>query len=183
MDKKEKKQIKIEVNKLIKEGVTRNETFQKLKDKLASTEFLRDILAKIPSNKALKLYGKWNWLLFILMMIAGLYNMFPLGTSSISSLWYFLCAYIVFRKNTKFYPAVTVLSVMILVVVVMGMITKGFDVFLNEYVLVMTFTLFPAFILSLWLPKRFCVDPEEKYEVYYNEQGQKRGKKTYVFTD
>ena len=183
MNESENKQIKIEIKQLINEGFSRNEIYQKLKDKFNSSECLLDIVSKITSSKTLKLYGKWNWLLLMLILITSVYNLFPLGRSSISSFWHFLCVYIVFRKNTKFYPAVAVLSAMILVIVIMGIIAKGFDVFLNECVLVMTFTLLPSFFLSLWISRRFWIDPEEKYEVYYNEQGQKRGKKTYVFTD
>ncbi|PCH99343.1 MAG: hypothetical protein COB85_00125 [Bacteroidetes bacterium] len=182
MDKPDKKVIRTEARKLLKEGISRQTAYENLKTKYKNGKIVADLIKNLPSLEAIKLYGKWNYMLLsLLILTAGLY-MYASPSIGIV-LWYGILIYGVARMLLKYYMWVAAMAAFGLIVSIVGIIFSGTDS-LNWAAAVLVVCLnIPSLILPIWLEKRLCPKPSERKEKYTNKQGQQRMKVIYEFKD
>ena len=181
-EKLNKKDVIIEAQQLLKQGISKQETFEILKEKYKFTKDVSDMLKNLPSQQAIQKYGKWNYVLLILLISTAI--LFLLESLSILILlWYGLQIYAVTKMLIKYYSWVSVFSSITLISFI-GLI------FTNEIpnpnwrntILLMTLSI-PTLIIPLWLENKLCPKPTERMEKYTNSEGQQRLRIVYEFNE
>lgn len=177
-----KKEIRKEAKQLLKQGTSKQETFELLVDKHKYTYEIADILESIPSAKAIAKYGIWNHVLLAIIILTTI--VFFLTTYSIGTLlWYGLLIYGVATKRINYYMWVTIMSLFALVVFIVTFLTSSAETFYWTRTIILIILIIPSCILPIWLEKKLCPKPTEKKVLYTNSQGQQRMKIVYEFTD
>jgi hypothetical protein len=177
-----KKEIRKEARQLLKQGTSKQETFELLVDKHKYTKEIADILKNIPSAIAIAKYGIWNHVLLAILILTTI--IFFLVAPSIGTLlWYGLLIYGVATKRINYYMWVTVMSSFALVVFIVIILTSSSETFYWTRTIIMMILIIPSCILPIWLEKKLYPKPTEKKVQYTNTQGQQRMKIVYEFTD
>ncbi|MFN3529437.1 MAG: hypothetical protein ACK417_05900 [Bacteroidia bacterium] len=181
-EKLNKKEIRNEALQLLKQGTSKQMTFELLVDKHKYTKEIAEILENIPSKKAVTKYGKWNYVLLAILIITTI--KFCLEASLIGTLlWYGLLIYVVATKRIKHYWWVTAMSSSLLVALIVIILTSSSETCSWTTTTIMLIIIIPSCILPIWLEKKLCPKPTEKKVQYTNSQGQQRMKIVYEFTD
>ena len=180
-NKVDKKEVKKEAKQLLKQGSTKQETFNKLKEKYKYSKEIADIVKYIPSEKAKKKYSMWNYILLAILIITTTLYMITAPSIGII-LWYGLLIYAVARMLIKYYMWVTVFSALGLIGVIIGVATTG-AIILWTNAIIFLILIIPSLIIPIWISKKFCPPPKEKKEMYIDIAGQKRLRIVYEFMD
>lgn len=176
----DKRKVRNEAMSMVRQGATRQETFNTLKEKYKYAKEIAAVVKFIPSKAAKKKYGIWNYIL--LAMLLAIMTLFMLSSPSIGILiWYGLLIYAVARMLVEYYIYVTVLSIF-------GLISGVAIFIISETMtlpdaIVLSIITLPSSILPIWISKRLCPSPNEKKESYTNKAGQQRLRIIYEFSD
>lgn len=175
-----KKEVRKEARQILKQGTSKQETFQILSEKYKFEKDIADVLQHLPSQQAIEKYGKWNWLLLALLVIPFIYFIL-FGAGFGTYFWYSLMIYAVARKLTKYYVFVAALYVFILLGSIAVMFTS--DAETTNWIRVIIGYLIggSTTFLAYWLGKRLSPSPVEKKEPYTNSEGNRRLKVVYEF--
>ncbi len=176
-----KKEIKQEARKLLKEGASKQEAYETLKEKYKYSVVVSKILHYIPSQKAIKKYSKWNYVLLVLLLIqAGTFMWFE--PSVLVLIYYGLLIYAVLSMLVKHYVWVSVLSFVALISFLAFIITdEALKIQWPELLLILTYI--PTLILPLWLDKKLCPKPMESKTTFTDSQGQQRVRVVHQFNE
>ncbi len=182
IDKNPKNEIVEKAKELLKQGRTRQETFELLVDKYKYTNKVLEVMKQMPSSKAIEKYGKWNnVLLGIMLLIVAMFSV-SIGPGSLLILYGFLI-YAVITKRFEHYFWISILSFVILIAVLtisIININKSIDVL--AIVLILALHL-PMIYLPYWIEKKMCPKPKEHREWYTNHEGRDKIKIVYEFSD
>jgi len=177
-----KKEIANDARQLLKQGTSKQQTFETLVDKYKYGKDVADVLKNIPSLIRIQKYGAWNFLLLFLLILIVLISLFLTGPSFIV-LYYGLLIYAVAMKQVKFYMWISLLSTCALIGFVAIILTTE-NAKLNWPALIAILGLtIPTFILPLWLEKKLCPKPIERKEQYTNSNGEQRMRIVYYFNE
>jgi len=177
-----KREIKKEALELLKQGKSRQETFELLVEKFKYTTDVADVLQKLPSSKALAKYIKWNNILLGIMLLTTVVLLIIVRISP-WLFWYGILIYVVAKRRFEYYIWISFIS-FILSAGIIAIILRNFNESPN--------LLDTAFILSLfltttflpfWIEKKLCPKPKEKKEIYTDQQGISKIKIVYEFSD
>jgi hypothetical protein len=175
-------EIAKEARQLIKKGISKQETFETLNAKYNSAKEVSDILKYIPSFKAVKKYGVWNYLLLCLLLLSALFFVSHKPSFGVF-IWYGSLAYIVARMLVKYYVYVAFLSattVISLIALILFFDSSKENWYEIGFILALAIS---TLILPFWLEKKLCPQPTETKELYINSEGQQRQRIVYGFTD
>ena len=181
-----KKEIIKEARQLLKQGTSRQATFDILKDKYQYAKDIAGIVKNLPLSKTLKLYRKWNYVLLALLILTTTCFLWTVTVSSFGILlWYGLQIYAVAKILVKYYLYVAIFSAFVLLCCLIAVIFIVASPTKNGTTLIVMFTLLqiPICVLPLWLDKKLYPKPKERKEKYTNSQGQQRMKIIYEFAD
>ncbi len=181
-EKLNKNEIIKEAKQLLKQGNSKQETFELLVDKHKYTKEVADLLKKIPSAKAIAKYGIWNHILLANLILTTV--IFYLTAPSIGILfWYGLLVYGVATKSINYYMWVSGMSSLALLAFIVIILTSSSETSNLTKTVFMLILIIPSCFLPIWLEKKLCPKPTEKKVQYTNLQGQQRMKIVYEFTD
>jgi len=177
-----KDEILKEAGQLLKQGTSKQETFEILVGKYKSSKAVSDVLKNLPSLQAAKKYGFWNYTLFVLLLFSALFFAMHKPTFIIY-VWYGLLMYVVARMAVKYYIYVALLSVITLITLAVLMITT--DKFQINWVEIGIICIDAALtlFLSIWLERKLSPKPKEVKELYTDSQGEQKLRVKYEFAD
>lgn len=181
-EKLNKKEIRDEARQLLKQGTSKQDTFEILREKYKYAKDVADILKNLPSQQAIEKYRKWNYVLLGLLVLSTAIFFWAKPTLGIT-LWYGLLIYAVARILVKYYIWVTLLSAIVIISSIAVFLTYQRAVTNWTDIIIMLSLIIPTFILPIWLEKKLCPKPTERKEQYTNEQGQQRLKIVYEFAE
>jgi hypothetical protein len=176
------KEIRNEARQLLKQGTSKQETFEILKEKYKYSKDVADILKNLPSQQTIEKYGKWNYVLLGLLVLTALIFFWATPTIGIV-LWYGLLIYAVAKMLVKYYIWVTAFSAFAIIGFIAIIFTSDGATTNWSNVIIMISLVIPTLILPMWLEKKLCPKPTERKEEYTNSQGQQRLKIVYEFPD
>lgn len=182
VNKLNKKEIKQEALKLLNQGISKQETFEILKEKYEYAIEIANVLKKKPSVKAIEKYRKWNNILLGLLILTSIF--FILTTPMIQILiWYVFLIYTVARMLVKYYIWTSIFSGFAIITYISILILDVNATNNLTYILPILTLVISTFILPIWLEKKMCPKPVESKVEYTNSDGQKRLKIVYQFSD
>ena len=178
----DKKIIRVEAKELLKQGMSRQETYEQLTEKFKYRKTVADVLKNLPSKKAKDKYKKWNFTLLGLLVVTTVIYFLATPTIVII-LWYGLLIYAVARMLTKYYIWVTALTAF-------GLIAGTVVIFMSDSsstnwtnVLILLVLNLPILILPIWLTNKLTPNPIEKMEKYQGKDGRQRIRVHYEFPE
>jgi len=174
----DKKAVRERSNLLMRQGKTKQETFEQLKKEFRHAKIIVKILKCIPSNYRKKKYRWLNHLLLISLL--PIFLLLTYYTSWAVS-FYILMLYVVARLIARYYLAITAFSFVI-------MIISTLLFFLEEntnilVILILVFLNLTTLVLSYKLEQKLCPKVMEQKEKYIDKQGLTRVRIIYTFTD
>jgi len=171
-----------EARQLLKQGTTKQETFEILVGKYKSSKVVSDALKNMPSLQAVKKYGFWNYILFVLLLFSALF--FAMHKPAfIIYVWYGLLLYVVARMAVKYYIYVALLSVITLITLAVLMITADKSQINWVEIGIICIDAALTLFLSIWLERKLSPKPKEVKELYTNSQGEQKLRVKYEFAD
>lgn len=177
-----KKEVRKEAKELLKQGISKQQVFERLVEKHLYSIEIADILSNIPSPKAISKYGVWNNVLLGVIILNALIFFIsspPIGVS----LWFGLLIYGVLTKKINYYKWVAILSFLIITIFVVLMFNdSGGNDFSFSLISILTINLISC-ILPIWLERKLCPKPKEDKILYTNSLGEQKYKMTYQFKD
>ena len=175
-----KKLIRQEAKELLKQGNSRQETYEQLAEKFRYRKTVADVLKNLPSKKAKDKYRKWNFLLLGLLILTAVFYFLATPTIGVV-LWYGLTIYAVARMLTKYYMWVTILTAL-------GLVGGAIAIFVGNHqsvdwvnIIVLLVLNIPLLMLPIWLTKKLTPNPVEKKERYQGKDGTQKMRLTYEF--
>jgi hypothetical protein len=176
-----RKEITKDAKQLLKQGNTKQQTFELLVDKYKYSKDVADTIKNIPSSDRIQKYGAWNFFLLFLLIIIEVISLLW-TSSSFGILWYGLLIYAVSNKLVKYYNWITFLAIIGTLFSIIGLFlsTKPIN---PVSIALLVFVFLPTCILPTWLEKRLCPEPTVRKEQYTNSEGEQRMRVVYDFPD
>jgi hypothetical protein len=175
-----KSAITKEAQKLLNDGIPKQEAYETLTKKYNNSKLVADIMMHLPSSIAKSKYRKWNILLLISIIISGV--MFFVYAPSPLLLFEFVFFVVVISiMYTKLYIWVSALSIISLLVFIGVVIASSLStIYLPISISVFVLTLFNS-IFPFWVEKKLCPKPKQTKEIYTNTDGEQRQRIVYEF--
>jgi hypothetical protein len=182
MKRHSKSEIKKEAKEFLKQGKSRQETFELLIEKHKYITDVADVLKQLPSAKAIEKYGKWNNVLLGIMLATALFYLILIGVGA-WLIWYGVLIYVVVKRRFENYFWVSILAFIIFVAVLIIWI-RNFNESLDYLAIALILGLhMPMIYLPFWLEKKLCPKPKQHRELYTNPEGRDKIKIMYEFSD
>jgi hypothetical protein len=171
--------IRKEAREMLRNGETRQGTFDALAEKYRHPVATARIIKRQPSKKAMERYSFWNYILFSLLLVNTVLYAFT-GSSPSLILYYLILLYPVFRMMVEFYWWLVYFMIAgflsVLAILISGdqknIVLLGFLV-LNV----------PSILLAFWIPGKMCPAPSETKEKYIAKSGQEHERILFSFRD
>lgn len=182
---KSKKNIRNEAQKLINEGLSKQETYTILCAKLGLNYEIAEVLKGIPSKSTFAKFAFWNHLLLVLLLalLALIFTQNDIMTYAWSIILISAFCYIVFTKRVANYALITGMAIVAFIIFLVISFTGDSD-FKNQSDFIYIFLAFiPYIVLPIWLAKKLCPKPIETKTTYHNKNGELRGKIDFQFVD
>jgi len=182
IDKNPKNEIVDKAKELLKQGKSRQETFELLVDKYKYTNKVLEVMKQMPSAKAIEKYGKWNYVLLgIMLLTVALYSL-TIGAGG----WHILYGFLIYAVATKRYEHYIWISLLSFVVVVAMSVVL--IIYFNEpgnnwFIAFILALHMPMIYLPFWIEKKLCPSPKERREWYADYEGKDKIKIVYEFSD
>ncbi|MDR2011040.1 MAG: hypothetical protein LBQ22_11245 [Bacteroidales bacterium] len=175
-----KNQIKEESVKMLQSGLSKQETYDILKEKYSATKPIADVIKYIPNPEIESQYKIHNIILGSILLSLAL--IFFVSSYNIVVLAIHLSLiYITITKKIKFYIWISIYSAILIIMSI------GIQIFYSvEYNILSVATIgLPLFslLLSMKISRSLCPMPKETKEMYINNNGEKRLKIVYSFQD
>jgi hypothetical protein len=177
-----KKEVRNEARQIIKKGTSKQETLKILVEKYKFEKDIAEVLQNLISQRAIEKYGKWNWLLLVLLVVPTIYfAVFGAGIGTF--FWFGLMIYVVAGKLTKYYGFVSAMYAFGLLGSIGIMATSDAETTSWPRTFI-TYTIgIGTMVLAYWLGRKLSPSPIERKEPYTNSEGQRRLKVVYEFED
>jgi len=177
-----KRLIRREAKKLLKTGISRQETYEQLTQKFKYRKLIADVLEDLPSKKAKAKYGVWNYILLALLIVVSVISYFEL--QSFGSLIYCgILIYVVAKMLTQYYLWITVLSALFLISSVVLFFLEE-NVVINWLNTFLTLALTIVFlILPTWLANKLTPTPVKNKLSYKAATGKQNFMVNYEFPE
>jgi hypothetical protein len=171
-----------EAKQILKNGTSRQETFEMLNQKYKNAKTVSDIIKNLPSSLAIKKYGLWNYTLLGLLILTATSLM--LANPSIGTLlWYGLLIYAVAKMLVQYYIWVTILATIGIIGIVGILIINNTEPIKWTNLIIAFILMLIYLVLPIWIKNKLCPKPNEVKEKYTNSQGQLRLRIIYGFKD
>lgn len=182
---KSKKNIRNEAQKLLNEGLSKQETYTILCAKLGLNYEIAEVLKGIPSKSTVAKFAFWNYLLLLLLL--GVLVFFLTLNNILNYAWLIFLitvfSYIVFTKRVANYALITGMAIIAFIIFIVISFIGDSD-FKNQSDFIYIFLAFiPYIVLPIWLAKKLCPKPIETKTTYHNKNGELRGKIDFQFVD
>ena len=181
-DQLNKTAMRNEARQLLKEGTSKQETFEVLKEKYNVVKDLAEMLKTLPSKQAIDKYGKWNNVLLALLVLTTAIFLWTTPSPGIL-IWYGILIYAVAKRLVKYYVWLTVFSAILIISLIAVVFTNDTAATSWITIVVLLSLVIPTLVLPLWLEKKLCPEPTERKEVYTNSLGEERLKIVYEFAE
>ena len=178
----DKSKISREARQMLKNGTSRQATFDALSAKHQNTKVISDVIKNSPSLVAINMYLKWNYLLLGLLILSAIFFMLIRPSFGIL-LWYGLLIYAVGKMLLEYYIWVSVLGTSGIIGLLAISLLSDSGTLKWPY-LIIAFGIMVFYIfLPIWIKNHMCPKPDERKEIYTNSQGQPRQRIIYEFKD
>ncbi len=175
---------------LLKQGKSRQETFELLREEHKLTKDVADSLHYLPTIMSMKKYRLWGVLQAAFLVLLGTHLFFtgysegyihPVPTLIAIAYFGFLVQASA-RMQIKFYPWITFLMIISIISGAVVMIINFIDVSIFEAIIYFALS---AIILamSIWLDNKVCPKPKEIKEPFTDAAGRQRMRLRYEFAD
>lgn len=176
--------LKLEASKLIKEGKSKQETYESLLELTRNRKLIADIVRYTPTKEKLSKYGIWNTLFIVFISIVVV--LFSLVQFSMHIIWPVLLLLVVAMKRFKLYYFNTIFGIVTMLgisgLVLYELVNDGL-----EHSVFTTLCVLPIpvlFILGgVLLPKKITPKYEEKKERYTDNNGRQRIRIVHYFEE
>lgn len=177
-----KKEVRKDAKELLKQGVCKQQVFKTLVEKHKYSIEVANILTYLPSQKAIKKYGIWNYVLLVAICLNALILLF--NSPNIGAiLWFGLLIYGVITMRINYYKWVAILSFFLITTfVVLIFYNQGGNNYSLSLISILISNII-SLILSIWLETKLCPKPKEEKVQYTNSEGEQKFKMTYQFKD
>lgn len=181
-DKLNKSAVRSEARQMLKEGKSRQATYEELTEKYLYGNEVADIIKHLPSREARQKYSGWNIMLLIIICIMAILTLIASPTIGLM-IWFGVIIYGVATYSLQYYLWISILAGIGIVGFIAMMFFQG-NIASHLFELISALILMgPMLILPIWLEKKLCPKPGESREVYLNAQGQQRSRIIYEFKD
>lgn len=179
----EKSLIRQSALELLKQGKSRQETFDILVEKYKFSADVADVLKQLPSKKALAKYGKWNNFLLGIMLFTSVFILIITPSVAEFLIWYGFLIYAVVSKRFEYYIWISFVSFFFFFLFALDLFSgqshSGSWTNISIFLILQT----PNLFLPFWLEKKLCPRPKEKREMYTDHNGKNKIKIVYEFSD
>lgn len=178
-DKLNKQEIRLAAQKLIKEGKTKQESFEILKIEFNYSKVIAKILKCIPTQNQKDRYRILNYLLFFSLLIPLV--LYASQLSYAASAIYLLFLYFVLKIVPRMYIWISTIS---LISVISLSVIYFMEIQVNVILyLLLALSNIITLTLSIILEQKFCPLVQETKERYFDKFGVTRRRIIYTFTE
>ena len=182
--------LQIQAKAHLKQGKSRQETFELLSEEHKLTKDVADSLNYLPTIRAMKKYRLWGILQAALLVLLGTHLFFTGYSEGFIHTVPTLIAIAYFgfliqasaRMQIKFYPWVTFLMIISIISGAVVMIINFVDVSIFEATLFFALSAM-ILVMSIWLDNKVCPKPKEIKEPFTDATGRQRIRLRYEFAD
>ncbi len=184
------KKLQTHANALLKQGKSRQETYEILKEEHKLAKDVADALNYLPAKKTISKYRPWGIVQAVLLTILFSQLVFTAYDDGYISAVPTLVAIAYFgfliqasaRMQMKFYPWVTFLMIISIISGAVVMIAELINVQLYEAIGFFGLSIV-VLALSIWIEKKVCPKAKEIKEAYTDSAGRQRLRLRYEFED
>ncbi len=170
---------RIQAIQLIKQGKSKQEVYEILRNESTDRKGLSSIVRYIPSVPAKRKYLIWNY--FLILTLFSLLVFYAITSINLMFiLIYVLQIIIAINLLLKYYIYIAGMSVLIVFLIII--ITFQEEVIINHVIFQVSFQI-PTVLIPLFLVKRMSPLPKIIKEDYYNKEGFKVSTSKYEFSE
>ena len=173
--------MEAKAKKLIKEGYTRQETYELLAEEIGDHDAAAKIVGNIPTPKAWKVGRIFNYTLLIILIFTLIYLIVeqPTFTGIVLHIWFIYLVVTVDIKNYYWISAIAGFGSLGLVAALALDEKPVVEAKLSNVIIYLLLVI----LLPLFIKYLLCPDPKWHKELYYNEEGEARTRIVYEFDD